>query len=97
MWLLVVTLMKIYNEKEQAEQGKLQNVNFEEKKSTKKWNRDKFWVQGDTWMKKWNKGSGVLREKSHTAEFPSCGQELKKVSELVMVGHTLGRQRLEDL
>ena len=31
VWLLVVTLMKIYNEEEQAEQGKLQNVKFEEK------------------------------------------------------------------
>lgn len=28
MWLLVVTLMKIYNEKEQAEQRKLQDVKF---------------------------------------------------------------------
>ena len=32
MCLLVVTLMKIYNEKEQAEQGKLQNVNFRRKR-----------------------------------------------------------------
>ena len=45
--LLVVSLMKIYNEKEQAEQGKLQNVNFEEKKSTRKWNGAKSCVQGD--------------------------------------------------
>ena len=35
VWFLVVTLMKIY-EKKQAEQGKLQNVHFEEKKSTRK-------------------------------------------------------------
>ena len=28
MWLLVIILRKIYNEKEQAEQGKLQNVRF---------------------------------------------------------------------
>jgi hypothetical protein len=32
LWLLVVTLMQIYNEKEQAEHGKMQNVEFEEKK-----------------------------------------------------------------
>lgn len=31
MWLLVVTLRQICNEKEQAEQGKLQSVQFEEK------------------------------------------------------------------
>ena len=30
VWLLVFTLMKIYNEKEQAEQEKIQNVQFEE-------------------------------------------------------------------
>ena len=28
LWLLVVTLMQIYNEKEQAEHGKMQNVEF---------------------------------------------------------------------
>lgn len=30
--------MKVYSEKEKAEQGKLQNVNVAEKKSTRKWN-----------------------------------------------------------
>ena len=30
---LVDTLMQIHNEKEQAEQGKIQNVQFEQKKS----------------------------------------------------------------
>ena len=35
MWILVIIVMKIYNEKEQAEQGKLQRVNFEENKSTR--------------------------------------------------------------
>ena len=50
--LLVVSLMKIYNEKEQAEQGKLQNVNFEEKKSTRKWNGAKSCVRGDKLIKK---------------------------------------------
>ena len=47
VWLLVVTLMKIYNEKEQAEQGKLQNVKFEEKRNPSKWHRDKSCVQID--------------------------------------------------
>ena len=32
MWLLVVTLKKIYNGKKQVEEGKLQNVKCEEKK-----------------------------------------------------------------
>ena len=38
VWLLVITLVKIHGGKEQAEQSKSQNVKFEEKKSTKKWN-----------------------------------------------------------
>lgn len=33
MWLLVVSLMKIYNEREQAEQGKIQKVQFKEKRA----------------------------------------------------------------
>ena len=33
------TLMQIYKEKEKAEQGKIQNVQFEEKRSTRKYNR----------------------------------------------------------
>ena len=43
MWLLVLTLIEIYKEKEQAEQGKI----FEEKRSTRKWNGAKSCVQGD--------------------------------------------------
>ena len=30
-WLLVATLLQIYNEKEQTEKGKIQNVQLEEK------------------------------------------------------------------
>ena len=36
VWLLTFTLVKIYNGKKQAEQGKMQNVQFEEKKNTRK-------------------------------------------------------------
>ena len=36
LWILVLSLMKTYSEKEQAEQGKLQKVKLEEKKSTRK-------------------------------------------------------------
>ena len=35
IWLLLFMLVKIYNETEQAEQGKIPNVKFEEKKSTR--------------------------------------------------------------
>ena len=52
MLLLEFVLRKIYNEKEQTEQDKLQNVNFEEKKSTRKWNGAKSCVQGNKWTKK---------------------------------------------
>ena len=31
MWLLVVTVTKVYNEKKQAQQGQLHNVKFKEK------------------------------------------------------------------
>ena len=80
--------MKMYNEKEQAEQGKLQNVNFEEKKNTKKWNGAKFCVQGDKQIKKWNKGSGNLKARSHPAKFPTCEKELKKSLDPGVVGHS---------
>ena len=36
VWVLVLTLIKVYNEKEQAEQRKLQNVQFEEKRDIRK-------------------------------------------------------------
>ena len=55
MWLLVLTLMKIYNEKEQADQGKIQNVKFEEKRNIMNWHRAKSCVQCDKQIKKWNK------------------------------------------
>ena len=70
VWLLVVILMKIYNEEEQ------ENVKFEEKRSTRKQNGVKSCIQGDKQIKKWNKGNGDLRERSHPA-IPSCEKELK--------------------
>ena len=39
MGLLLAILMQIYNEKEQAEHGKMQNVEFEEKKKEHGWYR----------------------------------------------------------
>ena len=52
VWLLVLTLMKMYNEKEQAEQGKIQNVQFEEKRGTRTLSGAKSCVQGDRQIKK---------------------------------------------
>ena len=42
-------LTQIYNEKEQADQGQIQHVQFREKKSTRKWNVEdrKSSTQGD--------------------------------------------------
>ena len=61
------TLTQIYNEKEQAKQGKIQTVQFKEKRGTRKWNggakvcalgNEKFKERPDS---KWNKESGALR------------------------------------
>lgn len=48
LWLLVLALMNIYNEKEKASKTK----KIEEKKSNRKWKRAKFCAQGDKWNKK---------------------------------------------
>ena len=65
--------MKIYYDKEQTEQGKT----FEKKKNTRKWNGAKSCVQGNKQIKKWNKGSGDLRARSHPAKFPIVKKNLK--------------------
>ena len=77
VWILVATLIKIYSEKEQTEQGKSQNVNFEEKRSSKKWNGAKSCVPGDKQIKKWNKGCGDFGTTSHPPKFSTCEKELK--------------------
>lgn len=51
--------MKIYNEKEQAEQGKIL-----EKKDTRMWDGAKSSVQGGKWIKRYYKGSGGLKARS---------------------------------
>jgi hypothetical protein len=83
MWLLILLLMKIYNEKEQAEQEKIENLQFEEKRHTRKYNIVKSCVQGEKQIKeihnvKWIKGSGDLRARSHPAKLPTCERGLKK-------------------
>lgn len=50
--LLVFTLMKIFNEKKQAEKVNIQSVQDEEKRGTKKWNRAKSCVLRDKQIKK---------------------------------------------
>jgi hypothetical protein len=47
VWRFVVILMQIYNEREQAEQGKIQNVQFEKNRNTRKCNQSKSSAQGD--------------------------------------------------
>ena len=61
-------LVKIYNEKDQAE----------EKRSNRKLNEGKYCDQRDKQIKKWTKGNGDLRARSHPDKFPICGKELKK-------------------
>lgn len=56
--------MKIYNEKEQAE-----CVDFEEKRSTRKWVRLNPVFKGDNQIKMQNKGSDDFRARSHPAKF----------------------------
>lgn len=75
--------MDIYNEKEQAEQGKIQNTQFEEKRSTMNYIGTKYSVQGDTKFKEksdaqWAKESGDFRVRTHSSKLPTCGKELKK-------------------
>ena len=66
MWLLETKSTQIYNEKKQAEQGKIQNVQLEEERDNRKFNRAKSCVQGDKKIKekpdaKWNIGLDDLR------------------------------------
>ena len=46
-WLLVASLRHIYNERDQIEQEKIQNVQFENKRGTGKCDRPKHCVQVD--------------------------------------------------
>lgn len=83
-WLLLITLMKIYEGKEQAEQEKVQNVQSEEKRAPGNvlWEPSpvfkeikKFKEKPDA---KWDKGSGKFRARHHPAKFPSCRKESKE-------------------
>lgn len=61
---VVATLMKIYNEKEQAE-----CVDFEEKRNTRKWVELNPVFKGDNQIKMQNKGSDDFRARFHPAKF----------------------------
>lgn len=81
---------------QKAEQGKLQNINFEEKKITRKWNGVKSYIQRDKFIKKWNKGSGDFRARSYPVKFPTWEKELNKSLELGVVEAYLEAQHWED-
>ena len=58
------------DETEQAEQGKIQNVLFEEKKDTRKCKQIK-----EKPGAKWSTESGDLRARPHPAKLPICGKQ----------------------
>ena len=70
----------MYNEKEQAKQGKLQNTQFAEKRSTRKCDGAESCAQGDKQIKekpdaKGSKGRGVLGGRPHPAKLPICEKD----------------------
>ena len=73
MWPLVASLMQIYNEKEQAEQGKRESVQFVEKRGTRKCKQSKEKPNTNC-----NIRSGDLRARPHPTKLPSYEKELKK-------------------
>jgi hypothetical protein len=72
-WIVLVTFMWIYNQKEQAGQRKIQNTEFEKKKSF-------IGAKSCAHWNKRNKGSGDLGrgERTHPAKPPTCEKKLKK-------------------
>lgn len=82
VWLLIVTLMHIYYEKEQAEQEK-KSKKLEEK-NTKKYIGAKSRAQGHKQIKgkpdvKWNKGSEYLKTRLKRGKIPTHEKEFKKI------------------
>lgn len=80
VYLLLLTLRKIYNGKEQDEQVKIQNMQIEEKGGIRKWNGAKACVQGDKQVKEKPdvKESGDLGARTDQAKLLTCEKELKK-------------------
>lgn len=67
--------MQIYNGKKKAEQGKLQNIKFEEKLRTGKWNEAKTCVQGDKQIKG---NTFVTLRMTHASLLLTCEKEQKE-------------------
>ena len=75
--------METYSEKEYTEEGKIQDVQFDEKRNTEISVGTKSIVQGykklnEKYDAKWTKRSGDLRVRPHTDKLPNYGKELKK-------------------
>ena len=73
VWLLLL----INNEKGFTKQVKLQNVQIEEKRGTRKWNGSKLCSKRCKQIKKSNKGNGGLRARTYPAKLPICEKESK--------------------
>ena len=74
--------MQIYNKKERT--GQIQNMQYEEKRNTRKGDVGAKSCQGNTKLKekpsdKCHKGSGDLRARSHPAKLPMCVKDFKKI------------------
>ena len=60
----------------------MQDIQFEGKKNTSKWDGTRSCVQGDKQIKRWNQEHGIFRARSQPAKFPNCEKEFKKNSDL---------------
>lgn len=80
----MITILHIYNEREQTGWKKMQTIQFKEKRGTRKcFVGAKSCAKGDKKLKekpeaKGHKGSGDLRAGPHLARLPACGKELKE-------------------
>lgn len=66
-----MVINQIYSHNEQLRQGKIQNVQFEEKKSTRKWNEAMSCAQGEKQLKKTmilNRIKGVVTSEQDTTQ-----------------------------
>lgn len=80
---MTINGLNICDKKEQTDQGKIQDVQFERRGSTRKFNAAKSCVQGDKKMKektdtRWNEGSGDPRARPQSTKLPTSEKELKK-------------------
>lgn len=72
-WLLVASVMEIYNEKEQVEQGKMQNVQIVEERDTRRCKQIT-----EKRATNWNKGSGGLRTRPMQLSFQLVKRNSRK-------------------